>query len=584
MTLRRRSRLTIFLAVLLLAFGFGIQPTEAATLSLSAAATSLTVGKTTTVAVIVRSTDQAFNASQGKVTFPTDTLQVTNVSKGSLFTYWTTEPSYSNSNGTVTFGGGLPTPGYKGNGRTVLTITFRAKATGKATVTYGSGTILANDGLGTNILTGYGSATFTIAAAPPVDPTPTPTPTPTTPAISTPVVQSSSHPDQSLWYNTSDVALTWSRPTGMNGTSFVLDHNPTTVPDDVLEDNSGSRTYADIVDGTWYFHLRAKYSGGWSSVAHVRIRIDTLAPDSFTPQTTLVPDATIPTYRLQFQTSDSASGIARYMLALDTQDFVTVTSPHLVETQKSGIHQYTLRAIDSAGNIREAIGQFNVEGSPAPRLTSVPKKLTLFAEFTVEGLTVQGDTVVLFIDGKESARFSSETYRIDAAPGVFIPDGLTLWRYTFKPILPPGDHDLTAIAINRQNIESPASVAETFITLGSTVELFGFLVPSAGLIIVMLVIIMLLLALLVILYERFRHWQRSESFDLTSAEDQINQEIDRLQTSLEKDIVGAIRSSVTERSMQAATHEQIRKDITQVRQRIDDLVDRQVKKMKKKKR
>lgn len=584
MTPRAKLRFIILLTATLCVFGVGVHPTEAATLGLSAAATSLTVGKSTTVSVIVRSPDQALNASQGKVSFPVDKLQVTSVSKGSLFTYWTSEPAYSNSNGTVTFGGGLPTPGYKGSGRTVLTITFRAKAVGKATVTYGSGTILANDGLGTNILTGYGVATITIAAATPVVPAPTSTPTPTTPTISTPVVRSSSHPDQSLWYNGSDVVLTWSRPTGINGVSYVLDHNPATVPDDTLEENSGSRTYTAVADGTWYFHLRAKYSGGWSSVARVRIRIDTQAPDSFTPQTTPVPDATIPTYRLLFQTTDSASGIARYMLALDTQDFITVASPHLVETQKSGIHQYTLRAIDNAGNIREAVGQFNVEGSPAPRLTSVPKKITLFAEFTVEGLTVQGDTVVLFIDGKESARFSSETYRIDAAPGVFIPDGLTLWRYTFKPILPPSDHDLTAIAINRQNIESPASVPATFVTLGSTVELFGFLVPSAGLILFLLVIIMLLLVLLVILYERFRHWQRAESFDLTSAEDQINQEIDRLQTSLEKDIVGAIRSSVTERSMQAATHEQIRKDITQVRQRIDDLVDRQVKKMKKKKR
>ena len=580
---RHRIRKILIVIFGLTLFAVGPVPTQAASLGLSAASSSLAVGKTTTVAVVVRSADQALNASQGKVSFPTDKLQVTSVSKGSLFTYWTTEPAYSNSNGIVTFGGGLPTPGYKGSGRTVLTITFRAKAEGKATLAYSSGTILANDGLGTNILTSYGSATITVTAATTETPSSTPS-TPTTPAISTPVVRSISHPDPNLWYNSSEVALTWSRPTGISGVSYVLDHNPATVPDDTLEENSGSRTYPGVADGTWYFHLRAKYSGGWSSAAHVRLRIDTQAPDSFTPQTAAVPEATLPTYRLVFQTTDSASGIARYMLALDTQDFVTVTSPHLVETQKSGIHQYTLRAIDNAGNIREAIGQFNVEGSPAPRLTSVPKKLTLFAELTVEGLTVQGDTVVLFIDGKESARFSSETYRIDATPGVFIPEGLTLWRYTFKPILPPGNHDLTAIAINRQNIESPQSVAATFLTLGSTIELLGFLVPSVGLVIILLIIIMFLLALLIILYERFRHWQRAESFDLTTAEDHINQEIDRLQTSLEKDIVGAIRSSVTERSMQAATHEQIRKDITQVRQRIDDLVDRQVKKMKKKKR
>ncbi|MEK7570082.1 MAG: cohesin domain-containing protein [Patescibacteria group bacterium] len=580
----RFAKLPTSILVLLASAFLLAKPADAATLSLSAATTSLTVGKTTTVSIVVRSTDQAINASQGKLNFPTDKLQVTGVSKGSLFSYWTTEPSYSNSNGTVSFGGGLPNPGYKGSGRSVLTVTFKAKAAGKATITYASGAVLANDGLGTNILTGYGSTTLSIAAATPSTPTPETPAEPTTPSVVAPVVKSSTHPNSNAWYNNNDPVFTWTRPTGVQGVSFVFDQSATTTPDEAFDDNNGSGTYNDLTDGAWYFHLRAKSAVGWSTTAHVRVRIDTQAPAAFTPSVSSVQDAATPTYRLQFETTDSGSGIADYTLALDTQDFTRVTSPHLVETQKSGIHQFTLRAADQAGNVREAIGQFNVEGSPAPRLTSVPKKLTLFADFTVEGLTVQGDTVALLIDGKELARFSSDTYRIDSAPGVFIPDGLTLWRYSFKPFLAPGSHNLTAVAMNRQGLESPASVPATFHTLGSTVQVLGFLVPSGGLILFLLGIIAALIMLLAVLYQRFRHWQRAESFDLSTAEDQINDEIDRLQTSLEKDIVGAIRSSVTERSMQAATHEQIRKDITQVRQRIDDLVDKQVKKLKKKKK
>lgn len=582
--MRVAKSLTIFLFSLASTFVLA-KPADAATLNLSAAATSLTVGKTTTVSIVVRSADQAINASQGKVNFPADKLQVTGISKGSLFSYWTTEPSYSNSNGTISFGGGLPNPGYKGSGRSVLTVTFKAKAEGKAAITYASGAILANDGLGTNILTGYGSVTLNVAAAAtPSEPTPETPAEPTTPSVAAPVVKSTTHPNSATWYNNNDPVFTWTRPTSIQGVSIAFDQNATTTPDDVFDDNAGSRTYTDIADGIWYFHLRAKSANGWTSTAHIRVRIDTQAPAAFTPSVSSVEDATTPTYRLLFETADSGSGIAQYMLALDTQEFSKVISPHVVETQKSGIHQFTLRAIDQAGNVREAIGQFNVEGSPAPRLTSVPKKLTLFADLTVEGLTVQGDTVLLLIDGKEVARFASDTYRIDSAPGVFIPDGLTLWRFTSRPFLAPGDHTLTAIAINRQGLESPASVPAAFLTLGSTVQIFGFLVPSAGLIIVLLVVIALLILLLIVLYERFRHWQRAESFDLSTAEGQINDEINRLQTSLEKDIVGAIRSSVTERSMQAATHEQIRKDITQVRQRIDDLVDKQVKKLKKKKK
>lgn len=132
------------------------------------------VGETKSFSLTVNSATQAMNASQGKLTFPTDKLQVMSVAKGSLFKYWTDEPAYSNSNGTVTFGGGLPTPGFTGSGRAVITVTFRAKASGTATLSYTSGAILANDGTGTNILTGYGSATVRIGEAAPTNTAPPP--------------------------------------------------------------------------------------------------------------------------------------------------------------------------------------------------------------------------------------------------------------------------------------------------------------------------------------------------------------------------------------------------------------------------
>lgn len=337
-------------------------------------------------------------------------------------------------------------------------------------------------------------------------------------------------------------------------------------------------------DGVWYFHLRAKYAAGWSPTVHYRVQIDTQPPASFTPQVIQEGGARNPTAVIRFQTSDSGSGNIVYSLSLDNGALTQSQSPATVKQTRAGLHQFTVRATDQAGNYRDAIGEFIVEGSPAPRLTSVPKTLALFAELTVDGLSVQGDTIILTIDGREVGRFLADDARITPQQGVGIPDGLVLWRYQATPFLAPGFHELSAYALNQYGIQSPPSVPASFQTLGSTFSIFGVLIPTYVVILVLLVIIFILLALLIIMYERYRHWQRAESFDLTRAESEIDDEIGKLQTSLEKDIVGAIRTAVTERSMQAATHEQIRRDITQMRQRIDDLIEKQVKQLKQQKK
>ncbi|MEK7639985.1 MAG: cohesin domain-containing protein [Patescibacteria group bacterium] len=567
------------IAFALFSFAYNVQ---AATLGIAPSSATMRVGETKSFSLTVNSATQAMNASQGKLTFPTDKLQVMSVAKGSLFKYWTDEPAYSNSNGTVTFGGGLPTPGFTGSGRAVITVTFRAKASGTATLSYTSGAILANDGTGTNILTGYGSATVRIGEAAPTNTAPPPPAvTPSTPA---PTVGSSTHPDQNAWYAKPDIQLTWSRPSGLQGVSYTLDQNGSTTPDTAIENSNGSVNLVQTADGVWYFHLRAKYAAGWSPTVHYRVQIDTQPPASFTPQVIQEGGARNPTAVIRFQTSDSGSGNIVYSLSLDNGALTQSQSPATVKQTRAGLHQFTVRATDQAGNYRDAIGEFIVEGSPAPRLTSVPKTLALFAELTVDGLSVQGDTIILTIDGREVGRFLADDARITPQQGVGIPDGLVLWRYQATPFLAPGFHELSAYALNQYGIQSPPSVPASFQTLGSTFSIFGVLIPTYVVILVLLVIIFILLALLIIMYERYRHWQRAESFDLTRAESEIDDEIGKLQTSLEKDIVGAIRTAVTERSMQAATHEQIRRDITQMRQRIDDLIEKQVKQLKQQKK
>jgi len=157
---------------------FATQTTHAATLYFSPASGSYAVGKIFTVNVMVASTDQAANAYSGTITYPTDKLVLTAIGKGgSIVSIWVQNASFSG--GRANFEGITLNPGYKGDGGRIVSLTFRAKAAGTAAVRFSAGSVLANDGEGTDILTGMGSAAFTIIvpeAKPIIPPTPPPAP------------------------------------------------------------------------------------------------------------------------------------------------------------------------------------------------------------------------------------------------------------------------------------------------------------------------------------------------------------------------------------------------------------------------
>lgn len=176
----KKNSLKYFLPIIFAAcfLFFSYSSASAATLSINSNSTSVASGSTIRFTVLINSGGVAINNAGASISFPTDKLEVVSISKGSVFTLWAEEPVASN--GVITFNGGVPTPGYSGSGGTVISINARAKTVGQASLSFSSASILANDGLGTNVLTGTSGRTITITAKPPVvvQETPAPTPTP----------------------------------------------------------------------------------------------------------------------------------------------------------------------------------------------------------------------------------------------------------------------------------------------------------------------------------------------------------------------------------------------------------------------
>lgn len=168
--------------------------------SLTTAKNTYEVGETIPVKIILTSPSQASNAVSGVVSFSADKLRATSLSKtNSVINMWVQEPSYYNDDGQVNFEGVILNPGFTGSNGTVLTINFQARAPGQAQVSFANGSILANDGVGTNILKKLGQISLTIvpATAKVITPGPAPKkPIKVTPVATTTPVLDNTPPEQ----------------------------------------------------------------------------------------------------------------------------------------------------------------------------------------------------------------------------------------------------------------------------------------------------------------------------------------------------------------------------------------------------
>lgn len=168
--------------ILTFLFGFPFFA-SAATLSVFPGTGSFEEGKTFSVRVTASSPEEAINAASGALEFPTDKLRVVSISKANSFlTLWVQEPAFSNSQGTVSYEGVVPNPGFTGVNGSILAVTFKVVGKGDALVKFTSGALLANDGQGTNIARDLNGASYTLIAAKKVEPVVTPKATEEVPA------------------------------------------------------------------------------------------------------------------------------------------------------------------------------------------------------------------------------------------------------------------------------------------------------------------------------------------------------------------------------------------------------------------
>ena len=344
---------------------------------------SYTPGQTFTVAVRVNPAGTSVNAVEASLKYNPAVMSVVSVSKeGSVFSLWTTEPAFSNTAGTITFGGGSPAPFTAQSN--LLSVTFRTVAAGSGALTVSSASILAADGKGTDVYKNGSGGTFTVGAAttpviPPVTPTTKPAePTkPDKPESSTesdkaivfgdppraPEVGSQAFLDPELWYKTVQGEFTWTLPFDVNVVAVEISTSSTNEPDkheSAVKDPPVDKFVVSrevLIDGVQYLSIKYKNQVGWGAVLNRKVQIDTTAPEPFTIDVRAA-NSTTGFPQLNFAAVDSTSGIDYYEMTVADKEPFRVTPDeaklgYLLKELEDGTYTIKVVAYDKAGNSRE---------------------------------------------------------------------------------------------------------------------------------------------------------------------------------------------------------------------------------------
>jgi hypothetical protein len=468
------------------------QSALAATIAVSPGSGVYTVGSTFSVAVVVNTSGASINAADGTISFDGKQLSVVSVSRGnSIFSLWTSEPTFSNSAGTISFSGGSP-GGYTGSAGTIMNVTFRTLTAGTPRVSITGGSVLAADGRGTNVLTSMKSGSYTISAASVAEQpeaiiefvAPANTP-------GAPTVTSESHP-MSKWSNQKTAVVRWNVPSDVTAVRTLLDKNQTSIPTKVYDSPLSTLTINDLEDGISYLHVQFKNDEGWGRVTHYRLAVDTTAPQGLAVTRAPESSATNPTQSFIATTSDAAgsSAIASFKVQYNGGEPIVFQNTDqknqfTLSEVPAGNHTLVVEAFDEAGNSSVVTTTFSVEEFSAPSFTEVPVRVPLDVVPVLLGTTQPRAKVTVSVERSGQETQTYQTNADDAGAFRFIPDG------TFTA----GVYSITAQAEDENGAKSATSEPVKLVVEESGIVRFGSIALS-----VVSVLIPLLASLFVMIF------------------------------------------------------------------------------------
>ncbi|OGY99533.1 MAG: hypothetical protein A2945_01595 [Candidatus Liptonbacteria bacterium RIFCSPLOWO2_01_FULL_52_25] len=419
---------------------------------------SFSAGKTFTVNVLLDSGGGVgVNAADGTVAFDPAYLSAVSATKdGSVFSLWTSEPSFSNTKGTVSFSGGNPSA-YSGSGGTVVKITFKVVKAGNAALSMTGASILAADGKGTNVLSESGKASFALGeAASSPSPVPAPAAGSPEPAPAASIgfkvnieIISPTHPDSAKWYAAKTATFKWKLSPDLDGVSARMSKSASAVPPRTSEGTIESKEFNDLDDGAWHLSIRFKdQSGSWSETIRRQVLVDSVPPANLKAEV-MATDKNVPP-KVSLKADDVTSGIDRFELVIDDKLSLTVAPDQLIDgvyTMQAvlpGSHKLEVKAFDRAGNVATTVEALQIAGLGAPEVRSAPGIIEEDKPIIVEGVADGNSTVTVRLE-RDGKVITEETVKATE-------DGS--WTYIYRKHLSPGDYSIATKMMTKAGAES----------------------------------------------------------------------------------------------------------------------------------
>ncbi len=316
-------------------------------ISFSPISGTFTQGSTFEVPIYLNTKGSNIGALELHISFNPQVLSVVKPSGGSsIIGLWIEAPSYDNTNGTLTFIGGIPR-GITTSSGLIATITFEAKRVGTSELTLRSTSrVLVSDGVGSPAMYESNRVRYTVVATPPGGVT----------------VTSETHPFHDHWYNNNSPSFIWNAEPGITGYSTAFDNKPNTIPDNTVKTAGTIQSYENVGDGTWYFHVKALKNNVWGATTHYEFKVDTEPPAQFTPEINYITAAVINRALVSFFTTDALSGVDHYEVgvidkskpATESPAFFRTESPYQIPFETVQHARLIVRAFDRAGNVQDA--------------------------------------------------------------------------------------------------------------------------------------------------------------------------------------------------------------------------------------
>lgn len=409
------KRVLILTAICVTAMGAA----SAADIVFSPSTGTYTVGSSFTVDVLVSNNQDVINAVSGQFTFSADTLTLTGVSKTkSIINMWAEEPSSSSSGGA--FEGIILNPGFSGSSGRIVTLSFFAKKAGTGSLTFTSGSVLANDGNATNVVKSLGKATYTLAIRDEAESKPVLSVVPsvtTTSTVPTPTIASDTYPDENKWYNTREAAFSWPLSSKVTAVRTLYSEKPDSTPTKTYSPPVTGKTFTVDEDGIMYMHVQFRVDSEWGAVVHRKFQIDTVPPKdvSVTVVDGEITSNTTPT--ITVRALDELSGLEYITIQIDNAETIeypiSASNSYKLTKLQGGEHLLTVAVYDKAGNVSKASASITIEKLGVPIITEYTKRTEVGNKITVIGRAQAGKTLEIMLTDEEE-NTEVETTQVDA--------------------------------------------------------------------------------------------------------------------------------------------------------------------------